>query len=127
MSGAKSSSDFYQPAKDNLTSNPMYTPTTPINLTGIHYGSFLKLSAAMGAAGGLIFGLAMFIGSLVGASVKLNLVFMNLKGVLAGVAGIFFAPIMFAIFCMLPALLAYFPFRLLLRVLRGLSLNIHTH
>ena len=105
----------------------MYTPTTPINLTGIHYGSFLKLSAAMGTAGGLIFGLAMFIGSLVGASVKLNLGLVNINGVPAGAAGIIFAPIMFAMFSTFLALVAYFPFRLLLRLLRGLSLNIHTY
>lgn len=87
-------------------------------------GSFVKLSGAAGAAFGVLVGIFGFVASLFGADVFIVFGGLpRLTGVVAGIVGIPLMPIVFGLLGMVLALLLYWPFKMVLRMVGGVRLN----
>jgi hypothetical protein len=89
----------------------------PSTLHDLRYRPYLRLTATIFAALGMIVGLVGLLASLVGADVFIRLLpLLHVEGVAAGLLGLVAMPIFFALLGVLIGGLTYLPFRWLLRL-----------
>ena len=94
-----------------------------IQLKNLSMGSCIKLFAVSFASLGAVVGVIALIGSLVGLPVRTTFLFLDVTGVTAGALSVVVGPIAFGLLGSIVAILAYYPFTLLLKLIGGLSLE----
>jgi len=94
-----------------------------ILLHKIKFGSFVKLFFLGGIGLGAITGTLILIIALAGGSASANIGDIHLTGIPAGIAGFFLAPLTFACVLAWFAILGYLPFKLILRIRKGIWLT----
>lgn len=95
-----------------------------VRIKRIKFGSYFKLVMLMSLGMGMLFGLFLFIMSLFGGNVYANLGSIVLTGVTAGVVNLFLGPLIFVFFGLFTALVSFLPFKLLLKLLKRITLSI---
>ncbi|MCK4892192.1 MAG: hypothetical protein KAS78_05995 [Candidatus Pacebacteria bacterium] len=93
------------------------------NLLQIKFGSYIKLSCSMSFGLGVAMGLLMFVIALLGGNVYTNLGPIQLTGISSGVVNIFFAPILTLLTGLLFGLFSFLPFKLFLKITKGIKLR----
>lgn len=86
-------------------------------------GSLLKFYAFVSFSLGALVGVLAFLISLVGGDVTVNLGATELTGVLAGLVGIVFFPVLFYVMGMIGGLIGFLPFKLFMKLFKGLKLK----
>lgn len=92
-------------------------------LLHMKFGSFLKFYAFVSFSLGALVGVLGFLISLIGGDVTVNLGATELTGVLAGVVGIVFFPALFYVMGIIGGLIAFLPFKLFIKLFKGLNLK----
>ncbi len=95
-------------------------------LIQISFGSFIKLNATIYLAIGILTGILTFFISLIGGNVIANLGNTEYEGIIAGVIGLFLSPIASSIIGAFFGIFAFFPFKLFLKIRKGMKLIIST-
>jgi len=95
-----------------------------IRIRKITFGSFVKLLLTAGLAFGVFVGVIILIIGLCGGNVSANIGDFRVEGVWGGILGLFLAPVLAAISYTLSAALLYWPFRLVLKLIRGIKLKV---
>ena len=96
-----------------------------VKIIEIKFSSFIKLACFIALSIGIIFGLLMFFRiSLFSVYIKTNTGLILFHGVPAGIAAIVVGPIIFVIFGLIIGILGYLPFKLMLKFLKGITLNV---
>ena len=90
----------------------------------LSFVSYVKIAGAMGLAGGALLGCLLFIMSLFGGNVYANFGTVQYTGITAGIINIFLAPIFMLIVGSITALFSFFPFKLLMKITKGINLKI---
>ncbi|SEQ12390.1 hypothetical protein [Piscibacillus halophilus] len=95
-----------------------------LQIQGIKFTSYIKLLLIISISTGTLLGLVMFIMSLFGGPVTAELGTKVFSGVTAGILGIFMMPIMFLFFGIVIGLVSYIPFKVALKLMNGLTINL---
>jgi hypothetical protein len=93
-----------------------------VTLSRLGFSAYLKLCVAVSIALGFSLGTVAFVLSLVGVDVRVKLFVTELTGVVAGIAAIPLAPILFSGLGFAAGIISYLPFRWLLELLGGIAL-----
>ena len=96
-----------------------------LSVKGISFGSYLKLLIIISLSSGLIFGLFLFIMSILGGNVYANLGTVQLHGIIAGIVNIFLSPLIFSFFGLFISLVSFLPFKYALKIMNGIKLKLH--
>ena len=96
---------------------------TEKKLTNISFVSYLKIFLAVSFVSGIILGIIGFFGSVVGGNTYLNLGFINVTGIVAGTANLFLFPITISFGGLIVCLLSFLPFKLFLKLIKGIKLT----
>jgi hypothetical protein len=94
-----------------------------IRLRNITFSSYCRLSIIMWGSVGVICGILAFIISLFGADVKASVGTTEYHGITAGIISLILAPIVCIIVGLIFSTLAYFPFKLGYKVLKGVNIK----
>lgn len=82
-----------------------------LKIEKINFGSFIKLCTLITFSLGIVFGVCLFIISLLGGNVYCNLGSIHITGISAGLINMFLFPIIISIIGIIFSVIAYFPFR----------------
>ncbi|MCK4524919.1 MAG: hypothetical protein KAU07_00580 [Candidatus Andersenbacteria bacterium] len=93
-------------------------------LLQIKFSSYIKLSCSMFFGLGIGMGLLMFVIALLGGNVYTDLGTIQLTGITSGIVNIFFAPILALLMGSMFGLLSFLPFKLFLRITKGIKLRV---
>lgn len=93
-----------------------------IRVLKIKFGSFMKWNIYISITIGIVFGIIMFILSLLGADVKANLGQSQYHGIVAGVMSLFISPLVFILFGVIIGLLLFLPLKAALKLTNGIRL-----
>lgn len=94
------------------------------NLIQIKFGSFLKIYTTASFSLGVIFGALAFVLSLFGGEVTATLGSAQMTGITAGLVNIFLFPVIAALGGVVFALLAFWPFVLFLKIVKGMKIKV---
>lgn len=92
-------------------------------ITQIWFGSFLKLFSLIFLSLGVIIGLLAFVAGLLGGDVSATIGDQQLTGFKAGLVNLFLFPIMLYLTGIFFGLLAFLPFKLLLKINKGINIK----
>jgi len=95
-----------------------------ITLRKISFGSYMKLFTTNGVVLGVVVGLPFLIIAICGGDVEAHIGDFRLSGVPGGVLALFMSPVLTGCAFALCALLAFLPFKLILRVSKFMKLNV---
>ena len=93
-----------------------------VTIRNVKFGSFFKVSVLISLSFGIIFGLIIFIIGLFGGPVQANIGAAKLTGIAGGVASLILGPFIFSIFGMLIGIFTFLPFKLILKVLKRITI-----
>lgn len=94
-----------------------------LTIKDIKFGSFFKLMMGISFSFGVITGILFFIIGLMGGNVTANLGESILYGIPAAIASIFISPMVALFLGLFVSLLAYFPFKILMKITKGLKVR----
>jgi hypothetical protein len=95
-----------------------------IKVTRLRFSSYIKFVVLLAVSFGVGLGLLIFTLSLFGGNATANIGSNHLNGTSAGIAGLFISPITMLIMGSLFALVSYLPFLLVMRITKGIVLNV---
>jgi hypothetical protein len=94
-----------------------------IHVTKLGFKKFYKLVILIFFSIGLLIGLLFFAASLLGANVTATLFVTKFSGIMGGTISLFLVPLMTTLFAAIVSPMAYLPFRWLLRISGGISIQ----
>jgi len=97
---------------------------TKIALHRLSFGSYVKLFFLSGIGLGAVFGILILIIGLVGGQVDVHIGNNNFSGIEGGVLGFIASPIAFGCVFAWFSVLMYLPFKLILKIFKGIKLTI---
>ena len=89
----------------------------------IKFKSYIGLCVSIAIPVGFIFGALTFIMALAGGDVYSNMIFIQLTGVIAGIANLIMGPLVFAFMALIIGTLSYIPFKLYLKIRKGIVIE----
>lgn len=92
-------------------------------LTDTTFGTYIKLHIHLFFSLGFGFGVILLILSLFGGDVYANLGPLQLTGIQAGIASVFLGPPIMMIIGIILSLIAYLPFKLYIKIIKGIKIT----
>jgi len=92
-------------------------------LSQIKFKSFVMLCVSIAAPIGFVFGGLTLIMALFGGDVYSNMIFVQFKGITAGITNLIMGPITLAFMGLVMGVLSYFPFKFYLKIRKGIIIE----